>query len=120
MIIAFQGDAYFRPLRHLERPQSFQLIEGSMRLALLDDDGTVTDAIDLAAGDERFPFIARIAARQWYAFILKDEWFIFHEITTGPLSAGEREYAPFAPAEEDPQAVEYARDLRERALRLRV
>lgn len=117
MVITFRGDTYFRPLRHLERPQSFHVIEGSMRLAFLDETGEVIDAVDLRPAGQGGPYIVRVEPRQWYAFILQDEWFVFHEIISGPMTSGEREFAPFAPEDDDPKAAEYARDLRERASR---
>lgn len=112
MIIVFHADTYFRPLRHVERPQSFQVLEGSIRLPILDNEGTIVQVIDLAADGPIFQ--TRLPPGVWYSFIFRSEWLVIRETTIGPMSYTEREYAPFAPEEGDVAARLYASELRER------
>jgi cupin fold WbuC family metalloprotein len=116
MVIVFHETAYFRPLRHAERPQSFQILEGRMRLALLDDRGEVRRVVELGDRSGSLPFGVRIPSRNWYAFVMLSEWLVFLETTTKPSRTDEREYAPFAPEESDPAAVGYSNALRARVL----
>lgn len=117
MIIVFHESTYFRPLRHTERPQSFLIHEGAILLTLLDNQGEVVQVIDLAAGDKSKNFQARFPAGPWYSFVIRSEWLVIHETTTGPMSYTEREFAPFSPPEGTPAALKYADDLRERSER---
>ena len=116
MLIVQHRDAYFRPMRHLERSQSFHAIEGATSLALLAEDGTLERVFEVGAGgDTESPFYLRLPPRVWYAFVLRSEWFVFYEVTTGPLERGERELAPWAPGDDDPDAARaYSAEIRRR------
>jgi cupin fold WbuC family metalloprotein len=119
MVIVFHKGTYFRPLRHRDRPQSFQVVEGDLTLAILDDDGAVVRTIEMSAQNTEAPFKTRLPPGQWYAFVIHSEWLVVQEITTGPMESGEREYAPFAPEEGNAAAPTYAADLRLRATSFR-
>jgi cupin fold WbuC family metalloprotein len=117
MVIVFHRDTYFRPLRHRERPQSFQIVEGNVTIAILDDGGEILRLIDIAATDPDRGFKTRIPPDHWYAFMIDSEWLVLQEITTGPMNYSEREYAPFAPQEGDAAGPLYAENLRRQAAR---
>jgi cupin fold WbuC family metalloprotein len=113
MIIVFHRATYFRPLRHMQRPQAFHIVEGAVRIALLDDNGRLTEVLSLAASSESSPFEVWIPTGQWYAFLLTTEWLVIRETTIGPMMSSEREYAPFAPDDGESTAAAYAAQLRE-------
>lgn len=117
MIIVFRCDTYFRPHRHLERQQSFHVLEGALRLVILDNEGEIVRVLDIAAGEQNGAFITRIPAGHWYSFVFRSKWLVIQEIAPGPMIPNEREYAPFAPAEGDPSGPAYAEFLRERVER---
>jgi cupin fold WbuC family metalloprotein len=113
MILVFRGDTYFRPLRHRERPQAFEVLEGAIYLVVLDDFGDPVRVFDVAARPAD-SFMMRISAGHWYSFIIRSEWLIIRETAPGPMIEGEREYAPFSPAEGTDEAASYAASLRSR------
>ncbi|HLX25839.1 MAG TPA: WbuC family cupin fold metalloprotein [Candidatus Cybelea sp.] len=115
MIIVFHEATYFRPLRHVERPQLFHLLEGTITLVLLDDNGAVVDTIELSSSEPGRAFETLLQPGVWYSFVLHSQWLVIRETTTGPMTATDRQYAPFAPEEGDPIAREYAADLKLRA-----
>jgi cupin fold WbuC family metalloprotein len=117
MIIVFRRDTYFRPHRHLQRLQSFHVLEGAFSLVILDNDGKIVRVLDIAADESRGALITRIPAGHWYSFVFRTEWLVIQEIAPGPMLPHEREYAPFAPPEGDATAGAYAEGLRERVER---
>lgn len=114
MVLVFHNTTYFRPLRHIERSQLFHILEGAMSLVLLDDSGSVLEVIELGAVGSPHAFEAFLSPGVWYSFVLRSEWLVIRETTTGPMTATDRQYAPFSPEENDPTAQEYARDLERR------
>ncbi|MBN1765557.1 MAG: WbuC family cupin fold metalloprotein [Sedimentisphaerales bacterium] len=105
MVIALQKDSYCRPHRHLEKSESFHIIEGSMLVILFDDQGLITKKIKMAPLPENATFFYRLNCSLWHMVLPLTEFVIFHETTTGPFIPDQQYRAPWSPDESDPPAV---------------
>jgi len=101
MFIAIQQGAYIRPHRHLNKSESFHVIEGTVDVVLFNDNGSVTQinrVADLASGGT---FYHRVSDPFYHTLLVRSEYLVFHEITNGPFKQEHTEYAPWAPTERD-------------------
>lgn len=106
MFIVHHRGAYVRPHKHLDKRESFHLIEGSVDMVLFHDDGTIAKVIpmgDYASGKH---FYNRIASSCYHTLIIRSEVLVFHETTTGPFRREDMVFAPWSPAEADTAEVE--------------
>jgi cupin fold WbuC family metalloprotein len=100
MIIVLHRDAIVRPHRHRGKVETYHLIFGEIIVVLFDDKGQPMRLVrmgDFATGKTH---VYRLAAPIWHSVIIRSEYAGIHEITNGPFRAGEREFAPWAPANE--------------------
>jgi len=107
MFIVHPQGAYVRPHKHLQKLESFHLIVGAADLILFDDVGTVTQVITLGDFASGGPFYCRIPDACYHALVIRSERLIFHETTTGPFRPEETLFAPWSPAEGEPEAATY-------------
>jgi cupin fold WbuC family metalloprotein len=105
MIIAIARESYVRPHRHLEKSESFHLIEGAVDVVIFNEAGAIMHVISLAARDKKSPFYYRMSQPRYHTLIIRSEMLIVHEVTNGPFRQTATDYAPFAPKEDEVEAV---------------
>jgi cupin fold WbuC family metalloprotein len=104
---AWTRGSYAAPHRHLAvpKPETFLVLRGELALFLFDDAGNVTErhllgrngalGIDLAPG-------------LWHTVAAVTDTAICFEVKAGPYDAAtDKEFAPWAPREGDPEAAGY-------------
>lgn len=99
MIIVHHRDAYVPPHKHPGKSESFHVIDGSLTVHILDDAGTVAQAIEMAAPGGGRPFFYRLSAGLYHTIVPTSEWVVFHEVTNGPFRREDTVFAPWAPPE---------------------
>jgi cupin fold WbuC family metalloprotein len=110
----FLKDSYVAPHRHLRPPkaESFLVLEGCVALICFHDDGRVRDRFYL--GDTA-PATARgidLEPGVWHTITAVTEFAVCYEVKPGPWDpATDKEFAPWAPREGDPEAEKYLRGL---------
>jgi cupin fold WbuC family metalloprotein len=112
MLNAVQPDSYIRPHRHLDPPKAegWVLLRGALAFFTFDDDGRVRDCMRVAAGGD--PFGVDLAAGIYHAFIALQPDTVIYEVKPGPYAAdNDKSFAPWAPAEGDPQVPAYMQAL---------
>ena len=105
MLIVHHRDAYVRAHRHLGKAESMHIITGETDLVLFDDRGRVTEVIRMGEFGSGRPFYYRMSDAIYHALLIRSEWLVFHEVTSGPLRRDESEFAPWAPPDDDADAV---------------
>lgn len=105
MFIVHPKDAYVRPHKHLGKAESVHIIEGSVDVVLFDEAGTIAESFRLGNYSSGCQFYYRIPADRYHSLLIRSEWLIFHEITTGPFSKSDTVFAPWAPEESADVAV---------------
>jgi len=104
MIIALADDSYIRPHRHLDKSESFHVIEGTADVILFDDSGLVQRVIPMSPAQTGHAFYYRIESPIFHTVVVTSETFVFHETTPGPFRQDASEYAAWAPDEQDRKA----------------
>lgn len=105
MIIVLQRDSYVRPHRHLDRTESFTILEGEADVVLFDDDGDVRSAIPMGPPGSGRTFYYRLAEPTYHTVLVRSETLVFHEVTDGPFHPEQTTFAPWAPSENDSTAI---------------
>lgn len=84
MVIAVHSESVIDPHRHpLNKPESYHVIEGELRVRIFDEFGGITQEILL--GSEGHPRMYRIDGGVWHQPISVTEWTVYHEVATGPF-----------------------------------
>ena len=104
MLIVLTPKAYIRPHRHLDKCESFHVIEGRADILLFDDRGALTEVIPMGDPASGLCFYYRVADPVYHTVRVISPLFVFHETTKGPFNRAETEFAPWSPAEQDPVA----------------
>ena len=118
LLNAVQPDSYIAPHRHLDpaKAETFVVLRGLMGLLIFDDAGNIVAAQKLGAGETATGVLgADIPAGIWHAAVALQPDTVILEAKAGPyrpLAAAER--APWAPAEDAPEAAVYLASLRAR------
>lgn len=108
-------DTYIRPHRHLAPPksESFLILEGVAEAILFDDGGSITARYELGAeSPEGRLWGIDIAPGVWHTVVARTARVVCFEVKPGPwVASNDKEFAGWAPAENDPDAAAYCRSL---------
>lgn len=104
MLIAIRSDSYVCPHRHLNKIESFLLVDGRADVVILNERGKVMDVVKLGPDDN---FYYRLNAPHYHTLLIHSPILIYHEITNGPFNPAASDFAAFAPAEGESGAFEY-------------
>ena len=117
MFNALQPGTYIPPHRHSNPPkdESVIVVRGALCFVAFDDHGQVEQMIDLVAGDATFG--VDVTAGVFHTFVVLEPDTVMFEVKPGPYSAtDDKDFATWAPHEEDPAAKEYLLSLEQRRL----
>ena len=93
MIIAFCKDSYVRPHRHIDKSESYHIIEGRIEIIFYNDNGIEIDKVVLSDKIDEHPFLFRISNSAWHTVVPKSDFVIIHEVTKGPFNKNSSEFA---------------------------
>ena len=93
MIIAFCKDSYIRPHRHIDKSESYHIIEGRIEIIFYNDNGIEIDKVVLSDKMDEHPFLFRISNSDWHTVVPKSDFVIIHEVTKGPFNKNSSEFA---------------------------
>jgi len=99
MIIAISADSYIHPHRHFGKSESFHVIEGSVDVAIFEDDGALARVVALGVPGSGRQFFYRLSDRLFHTLRIRTPVLVIHEVTNGPFDPAATELAPFAPPE---------------------
>lgn len=106
MFIVHEHGCYVRPHKHFGKCESLHVIEGEADAVFLNDDGTVQDVVRLGQHGSGRSFYYRLAEPIYHTLLITSPVFVFHETTGGPFRREDTAFAPWAPTEDQPAAVE--------------
>lgn len=115
MLIALHRSNYVRPHKHLGRSESFHLVEGEMDVIVFDDSGRICHYVPLGVplGEEDSFFSYRLSEARFHTVLVRSQWVIFYEVTSGPFDKGTTLFPDWAPAEESEASAVYLNELEE-------
>ena len=95
MLIVLARGVYIRPHRHLNRTESFHLLEGRATVVFFNEKGKITQSHQLARSGKG-PFLYRIDRPVFHTQIVHSKYLVFYEVTSGPWVSDDTEYASWA------------------------
>ena len=115
LLNAMQPDSYIPPHRHLDadKDETFVVLRGLLGLAVFDDEGALLRSVRVGAGGTALG--VDIPHGRWHTVVALEPDTVFLEAKAGPyLPLTEAERAPWAPAENSPDAAAYLTALKAR------
>jgi len=115
LLNAMQPDSYIPPHRHLDphKDETFVVLRGLLGLLVFDDAGNVVRCLKVGAGGTALGI--DIPHGTWHTAVALEPDTVFLEAKAGPyLPFLAAEKAPWAPAENAPEAAQYLAMLRAR------
>ena len=117
MLNAFQPKSYVIPHRHLEDPkeEAIIILKGSIGCVCFNEDGSIIeDSICyLSQGTDAIGYDIR--AGVWHTFFALEEDTVIFEVKSGPYTkATDKDFAPWAPKDDSPEALAYLAQLEDR------
>lgn len=101
MFIVHKKNTYVHPHKHLNKIESFHIIEGIVDIILFDEMGTITEVIRMGEYLSGNKFYYRISGPTYHTLLIRSHILVFHETTSGPFNRGDTIFAPWAPDESD-------------------
>ena len=105
MIIVHARGAYVRPHKHLDKSESYHIVEGRLQVVFFEEDGEIRDAVHMGEIREGEVFYYRLSESWYHTVIPQSDVVVFHETTNGPFRREDVVFAPWAPDENDHPAV---------------
>lgn len=115
MLIIHARDTYVRPHKHLNKTESFHVVEGSLQVVVFDDSQNILEVIlmgDYASGRVFYYRLGGV----YHTILLESDFVVFHETSKGPFNRAETVFAPWSPEESNPdEARKFMEGLRQKA-----
>jgi cupin fold WbuC family metalloprotein len=92
MLIAHKRTGRFHPHKHLQKSESYHVIEGRLRVQMFDDEGRATTSVVLGAQGSGHPFMYRIPVNVWHSTEPDGDYVVFHESKPGPFVSTDNVY----------------------------
>ena len=96
MIIVIYEGSEIIPHRHIDKSESYHIIEGELKIVFFNDKGIENDSVILSSKRHQYPFLCRISNNSWHTIVPLEEYVIFHEVTNGPFNKNDTEYAEWS------------------------
>ncbi|MCP4351302.1 MAG: WbuC family cupin fold metalloprotein [Desulfobacterales bacterium] len=101
MLIVLGRETYIRPHKHEGKSESFHIIEGQMDVIVFDDDGNMTEIVQMGDYASGRRFYYRISDPYYHIPLIRSEVAVFHETTNGPFNRSDTTFSTWAPDESD-------------------
>lgn len=101
MLIIHARKTYVPPHKHVNKSESFHIVEGALSVFLFDDEGRILETIRMGEVASGRVFYYRLSSSIYHSVLPESEFVVFHEVTNGPFDRQDMIIAPWAPADED-------------------
>lgn len=105
MLICLGRGSYIQPHRHVDKFESFHVVEGLLSVLLFTNDGEVSQVITLGDYASGYPFYYRLSSSLYHTVVIHSEYALFHEVTNGPFKPNDTEYPTWAPSQDDSNSI---------------
>jgi len=106
MFIVLTKESYIRPHKHINKSESFYLIEGEVDVIFLDDEGQIIKKVEMGPVHSGKTFYYRLTDPFYHTFYIKSEVICFHEVTQGPFNREDTVFPAWAPDGSDQNEVD--------------
>ena len=97
MLIVHFHNTYVRPHKHLNRDETFHVIQGKFKIIIFNDDGTINKFFDMSEYGSGKYFFFRMSNSYYHTVIPLTNTVVFHETTQGPFSSEDTIFPDWAP-----------------------
>jgi cupin fold WbuC family metalloprotein len=97
MFIAFDSATYVRPSYHMNKDESFHMMEGYGKYVFFSDQGEPVSDLRLGPYDSDLPFFCRIPGNLPHSLIVYSDYAVAHEVTSGPFEKGSTVFPAWSP-----------------------
>lgn len=97
MMIVHKRGAYVHPHLHMNKTESFHIVEGSADVVIFSDTGEMVELIRMGDYASGLVFYYRVSSGIYHTVLVRSEILVFHETTKGPFNSEETLYAAWAP-----------------------
>jgi cupin fold WbuC family metalloprotein len=101
MIIVMAEGTYIRPHRHTNKSESMHIIHGFADIVRFSEEGDIDQIIQLGSFESGQTFFQRVSDSRYHTLMLRSAYVVVHETTNGPFQAGQAQFAPWSPDEND-------------------
>jgi cupin fold WbuC family metalloprotein len=105
MFVCYVKETYVRPNKHFKKDESLHIIQGTADFIFFDEKGQIIDIAPLGDYASGRNFYCRIPESVYHTFVIKSDIIVIHESIPGPFCREDTAFAPWAPEEENLQAV---------------
>ena len=105
MLIVHEKSCYVRPHKHINKTETFHIIEGVADIILFNEEGHIDQSIPMGSFNSGRKFFYRLPPFRYHTLLIHSDVLVFHEITNGPFMPEETIWAPWSPEETDLNAV---------------
>ena len=116
MMIILSKETYIRPHIHRGRSESFHMIEGSLDVVIFDEQGHISDVIQMGDCATDRVLYYRLSDPHYHTPLIRSELVVFHETTSGPFIREDSIFAPWSPEESDRKGVKEFKETLERSV----
>jgi len=99
MIIALSRNAYIPPHRQLDKQKSYISLEGKIGVYFFDDDGNLSEKLNLSPRHQSGLTVIRFPANRWHTVTSISPISLYMEMISGPYLPEKTYYADWAPPE---------------------
>ena len=89
MVIVHKRGGVFKPHKHLTKDESYHMIEGVLRIDILNDGGQPLESFRIGGPGSGLPLWVRIRKNIWHATTPESDFAVFHESRPGPFQGGD-------------------------------
>jgi len=104
MLIVHTRDTYVRPHKHVNKTESFHLIEGSAQVVVFDEEGNILEIVQMGDYSSGKQFYYRMAESLYHTLLITSDHLVFHETANGPFIRSDTVFPPWAPDGNDDTA----------------
>ena len=105
MLIVHEKDCYVRPHMHVNKTESFHIIEGTVDVIIFDENGQIKDIIPMGDYGSGRKFFYRLPPSCYHTLLIQSDMLVFHEVTNGPFKQSDTVWASWSPNASDETAV---------------
>ena len=100
MIIAVAKKSYLRIHKHINKHESFHILDGIVDVVQFNQEGAIINIVRLGTRESGYPFFYRMSNDVYHTLNLHTDNLVMHEVTNGPFCQSQTIYADFSPQED--------------------
>ncbi len=99
MLIVHHQGVYVRPHNHINKIESFHIINGEVDIVIFNREGRITNVLEMGEYSTGKSFYCRLPEECYHTLLVNSPRLMIHEITNGPFLPEQTFFATWAPDE---------------------